>query len=76
MKNITLSIEEKVLATVRQYAARHNSSVNRLVREYLTQIAERDSQAKDVRKRLRQLSQRSTARMGSRPLNRNSLHER
>lgn len=76
MKNITLSIEEKVLATVRQYAASHSTSVNRLVRDYLAQIAERDSQAQAVRKRIRQLSQRSKARIGSKPVDRNSLHDR
>lgn len=76
MKNITLSIEEKILATVRQYASSHSTSVNRLVREYLAQIAERNNQAQTAQKRIRQLSQRSKARIGSKPLDRNSLHDR
>jgi hypothetical protein len=32
MKNITLSVDEKVLAVVRRHAAEQNSSVNALVR--------------------------------------------
>ena len=35
MKNITLSIEEDVLAAVRKYAASRNTTVNGLVRDYL-----------------------------------------
>ena len=37
MKNITLSVDEKVLAAVRRYAVEHESSVNGLVREYFDQ---------------------------------------
>ena len=35
MKNATLSVDEGVLAVVRRYAAERDSSVNRLVREFL-----------------------------------------
>lgn len=76
MKNITLSIEEKVLATVRRYAAEHNSSVNGLVRKFLTGIAERENRARGVRQRIRELSNQSTARIGSKSWDRDELHER
>jgi hypothetical protein len=39
MKNITLSVDEKVLAAVRRYSAERESSVNALVREFLTGLA-------------------------------------
>ena len=39
MKNIILSVDEKVLEVVRRRAAERNSSVNALVREYLTTLA-------------------------------------
>ena len=39
MRNITLSVDDDVLAAVRRYAAEHDSSVNALVREYLTNLA-------------------------------------
>lgn len=76
MKNITLSIDEKVLATVRRYATEHNSSVNRLVREFLTGIAEREDRARQARQRIRKLSNRSKGRLGSKSWDREELHER
>jgi hypothetical protein len=76
MKNITLSIDEKVLTVVRCYAAEQGNSVNGIVREFLTGIAERADKAEKVRKRIRQLSDQSTARIGSKSWTRDELHER
>jgi hypothetical protein len=76
MKNITLTIDENVLAAVRRYATERNSSVNRLVREYLTRISEREDRARQARQRIRQLSNRSKARLGSKSWSRDELHER
>ena len=76
MKNITLSIDEAVLLTVKQYAAAQNSSVNALVRNYLTGIAERENRARTARKRLRELSDQSEARIGTKSWSRGDLHER
>jgi hypothetical protein len=39
VKNITVTVDEVVLAAVRRHAAEHNSSVNALAREYLTNLA-------------------------------------
>lgn len=36
--NITLSADEKLIKKAREYAKRHNSSLNNLVRSYLEQI--------------------------------------
>ena len=76
MKNITLSIDEKVLATVRRHAAEHNSTVNALVREYLTNLAAHEDRAKQARMRLRQLSAQSQGRLGKRTWSRDDLHDR
>jgi len=76
MKNITLSIDEKVLAVVRRFAAERNSSVNGLVREFLTGIAEHEDRARKARRRIQELSKRSTARIGSDSWTRDELHER
>ena len=54
MKNITLSVDEQVLATVRRQAAEQNSSVNALVRDYLTKLAEHEDRAKRARARLQE----------------------
>lgn len=76
MKNITLSVDEKVLAAVRQHAAAHATSVNQLVREYLSEIAQRANRARNARRRLRTLSNRSGAKIGRSSWTREELHER
>jgi plasmid stability protein len=46
MKNITLNVDEDVLSAVRRHAAEHNSTVNALVREYLTNLAAQENREK------------------------------
>lgn len=76
MKNITLSVDEKVIATVRRYALERNSSVNGIVREFLTNLARREDRARQARERIRELSQQSEARIGEKRWTRDELHER
>jgi hypothetical protein len=76
MKNITLCVDERVLAAVRRYAAERESSVNRLVREFLTGVAMSEDRARDARRRIKELSKRSKARIGHISWNRESLHDR
>jgi hypothetical protein len=64
MKNITLAIDEKVLAKVRRAAARKDTTVNALVREYLTRLAEQDDRAAKARQELVELAKRSTLELG------------
>lgn len=75
-RNITLSVDENVLATVRRYAVERESSVNGLVREFLTRIAEREDRAGKARQRIRQLSNQSEAQVGRKSWRREDLHER
>jgi hypothetical protein len=76
MKNITLSVDESVLSVVRRHAAERNSTVNALVREYLTNLAEHEDRAKRARVRLRQLSKQSQGRLGKKAWTREELHAR
>ena len=76
MKNITLAVDEKVLAVVRRYSAEHNCSVNSLVRDFLTDIAAREDRAKQARKNIRILSEKSTAKRGTKTWSRDELNER
>jgi hypothetical protein len=76
MKKITLSVDEKVLAIVRRRAAEQNSSINALVREYLTNLAEQENRVSRARGRLRELSKRSQGRLGKKTWTRDALHER
>ena len=76
MKNITLSVDDSVLAAVRRHAAERDSTVNALVREYLGNLAAHQDRAKRARARLRQLSEQSRGRLGKKTWTREELHER
>ena len=76
MKNITLSVDENVLAAARRHAAERDSSVNALVRDYLTKLAAYENRADRARPRLRQLSGQSTGRLGKKTWSREELHGR
>ena len=76
MKNITLTIDEKVLATVRRVAANNDTSVNAIVRGHLNRLAEHADRAAKARRRIRELSEASEARIGSSQWHRDDLHER
>lgn len=43
MPNVTISIDEKILKASREYAKRHNMSLNALIREMLEQRVRRKS---------------------------------
>ena len=76
MKNITLAVDEEVLAAARRYAVERNSSVNALVREHLSDIARREDRARGARARLLELSKRSRLKLGRKTWTRQDLHER
>jgi hypothetical protein len=76
MKNITLSVDDQILAAVRRLAAERDSTVNALVREYLTNLARLQGRARRARSRIRQLSDRSQGRLGKRTWTREDLHDR
>jgi hypothetical protein len=65
-KNITLAIDEEILDKARIYAAKRETTVNGLVRQYLAQVASEDDWLTETRKELKQLIENSSAPMGSR----------
>ena len=80
-EKITFSVDEKVLCAVRRIAAEQDRSVNALVRDYLTGLAERRDQTRQdwtrqARQRIRKLSERSKARIGHASWRRDELHAR
>jgi len=75
LKNITLAVDEEVLAAARRYAVERNSSVNALVREHLSDIARREGRARGARARLLELSKRSRLKLGKKSWTRQDLHE-
>jgi antitoxin component of RelBE/YafQ-DinJ toxin-antitoxin module len=76
MKNITLSVDEKVLAAARRVAAESGTTVNAIVREHLTRLAEHADRAAQARRKIRELSEASEARIGSRGWRRDDLYDR
>jgi plasmid stability protein len=70
MKNITLAVEDEVLKKARVYAAEHETSVNKLIRDYLDRLplekqsaAEWEARAAKARRELAELSRNSTGRL-------------
>ena len=78
MKNITLAVEDSVLAAVRVLAAEKKTTVNGLVRDYLESLAEQVRKERSARARaeLVRLSQETTASMGDWKWNREELYDR
>jgi hypothetical protein len=76
MKNITLSIDEAVLDEVRVYAARRNTTVNGLVRDFLSRLAEQEDRTARARRRLTELMDQSTLEVGPITWTRDDLHDR
>jgi hypothetical protein len=64
MKNITLAIDEAILAQARDYANRRGTTVNALVREHLADLARSDERLENARRGLLELIDNSTGRLG------------
>jgi tRNA A-37 threonylcarbamoyl transferase component Bud32 len=75
-KNITLAIDETVLAEARRYAHENDTTLNALVRGYLEQIAGNQKRVKQAMRELREMSDRSTAEVGPITWTRDDLYER
>ncbi len=76
MKNITLAVEDEVLAEVRKYAAAHDTTVNALVRDYLSRLARFESRSKKAREELLKLAEESTLDLGTWKWKREELYDR
>ena len=76
MTNLTLTVDEDILRMARIRALERGTSVNALVREYLTNLAAHEDRANRARARLRQLSKQSQGRLGKKTWTREELHDR
>lgn len=76
MANLTLSIDDTVLEEARKAAARSGTTVNAIVREHLARLASRQSRLERARRRLADLAERSTARIGPHDWSREDLYDR
>ena len=75
MENITLRVDEDVLAKVRRVAEERETTVDALVSEYLARLAEDESHA-EARKRILELAEESRWEPGEKTWSREDLHER
>ncbi len=76
MKNITLAIDEALLERARLHAAQRGTTVNALVREYLTRVASEDDRIAQARADIRMMAGKSRLEIGERAWSRDDLHER
>ena len=74
--NITLSIDEQIVKKVRKIALDRDTTLNAMVREYLTSVAESDLAArKEQAAKLMSSTERLARNMGPHRWTRNDLHE-
>lgn|SRR5581483_2323861 len=64
MRNITLSVDDEVLRDARKYAAERETTVNALVRDYLSRLVAQERDAAKACEELARLSDESEARLG------------
>jgi plasmid stability protein len=76
MKNVTITLDEKTAAWARVYAARHNTSVSRLVGEMLQQRMTELHEYDQAMRRFLAKAPVKLNRMGKRYPGRDELHER
>jgi len=75
MANLTLSLDEHLLQKARELALRENTSVNALVRDYLTRYVDARSRRLQALDALDAVAER-TESASERDWSRESLHER
>ena len=76
MKNVTIALDEALLREARRVAADRGTTLNAMLREFLVELTERESEAVKARRRIVELCRRSRAEVGPRTWSRDELHER
>jgi hypothetical protein len=75
-KNITLSVHQSTLKTVRRLAAQRDTTVNGLVRKYLEELAGQSKQRANARRELVKFIPKVRTKIGSIRWSREELHAR
>ena len=77
MPNITLSVDEEIIKKVRKIAIEKNTTLTAMVRDFLTAVAKRDLQEKQLAlRKLTESFEKLSRDMGKRKWTREALHER
>lgn len=76
MRNLTLAIEDDILRQARKLALDRDTTVNRLVRDYLRDLVEGGTRRNEARRRFMARAETETITIGPRDWTRDDLHER
>ena len=76
MANLTITVPEEVLKSARRRALEQGTSVNAVLRDYLSQFAGTQSAQANAAKRLLELSRTARSGRGKAKWTRDDLHER
>jgi hypothetical protein len=74
MKNITLSIEDDVVANARSYAQQHGTTLNQLIRDFLRQKAQ-TSHKKNGIDRIFELADKYPSQLENYKFNREEIYD-
>ncbi len=75
-RNVTLAVEEEVLREARVLAARRQTSINEMLRDYLVQLVGQENRRQAAWERIRPLVDRPAVHLGEDRPSRDELHER
>lgn len=76
MANLTITVPEEVLKSARRRALEQGTSVNAVLRDYLSQFAGTQSAQANAAKRVLELSRSARAGRGKARWTRDDLHQR
>jgi len=76
MANVTVKIDDELLAKARLLAARRKTSINALVKQRLEEFVATDLKREATLKGLDRFYARSRAKLGEKTWSRDDLHER
>jgi len=74
--NVTLVVEEDLLREARAVAVRRRTSVNEMVREFLTHVVSEESRRRAALERIQPFLDRPSVLLGGSRPTRDELHER
>jgi hypothetical protein len=75
-KNLTLALDDNLLRAARKAAVDRNTSVNQLVRDFLSRLVRETDQQEAALARLEEIFQADRIQVGRRTWKRQDLHER
>jgi hypothetical protein len=76
MANLTITVPEEILKSARRRALEQGTSVNAVLRDYLSQFAGTESAQTNAAKRVLELSRAARSRRGKSKWTRDELHQR